>query len=214
MERFIIAIDGPSGSGKSTVARSVAERTGCRYLDTGAMYRSLTLIALREGLDPESGAKLAERLRDLVIEFVPGGIRLDGEDVSVAIRTGEVTRLVARIAAHPAIRAEMVTKQRAAWPGQNMVVEGRDIGTVVFPDACLKVFLTASPDERAVRRAKETGRRVEEIRREQSDRDALDRGREHSPLVEAEDAVRIDTTGLTIEEVVERVTALVESAAP
>ncbi|MHC4472015.1 MAG: (d)CMP kinase [Planctomycetota bacterium] len=210
-DRVVIAIDGPSGSGKSTVARLLAMRIGFRFLDSGSMYRAVSLLALREGVGPEEEARLGELAGACRIELLGETVKLDGEDVSREIRSPEVTRFVSRVAAVRAVRASMVAKQRAAHPGEGLVAEGRDIGSVVFPDADLKVFLTARPEERARRRALETGRGLEEVLAEQKERDARDAGRRHSPLVRAPDAVELDTTGLSIEEVTDR---LAEMARP
>jgi cytidylate kinase len=191
----VIAIDGPAGSGKSTVARRVAERLGLDYLDTGAMYRSVALAVLRQGLDPADAQAVAR---------VALGVEVDD---SLAIRSPEVTRAVSAVAANPAVRAEMVRRQRAWLEGRSGgVIEGRDIGTVVFPDAELKVFLTASDDERAKRRAGETA--VDDVGAVAADiarRDALDSTRVTSPLAVADDALVIDTTGLDVDAVVEKV---------
>ncbi|HRW39204.1 MAG TPA: (d)CMP kinase, partial [Aquihabitans sp.] len=172
----VIAIDGPAGSGKSTVGRRLAEHLGLDYLDTGAMYRGVTFAALRRGIDPADAADVA-RLAEAVELDVTGGIVLvDGVDATIEIRGPEVTRAVSLVAANPAVRTEMVRRQRA-WAAQHGggVLEGRDIGTVVFPDAALKVYLTASPEVRAQRRAKEvTDRRVVEVAADIARRDAAD----------------------------------------
>jgi CMP/dCMP kinase len=185
---MIVAIDGPAGAGKSTVARGLAEALGFTYLDSGAMYRGVALAWPR---DPAS----------LDIRFDGDRVLLDGEDVTAAIRTPEISQEASRRAADPAVRAAMVPKQRALLAHGDWVVEGRDIGTVVAPDADLKVWLTADEAERARRR----GQPVGEVR----ERDARDAGREHSPMHAAPDAVKVDTTGLTIDEVVARIVGLV-----
>lgn len=205
----MIAIDGPSGSGKSTVARLLAERIGYRFLDSGAMYRAAALKALRNGVPADAASELAELLFRTEIELDRDRVLLDGEDVTAAIRTPEVTEFVSRLATVPEVRSDIVARQRAAHPGENLVVEGRDIGSVVFPDATLKVFLTASPEERARRRAAETGREFAAVLEEQGVRDARDSGRAHSPLKKAEGAFELDTDGLGIEEVVKRLTELI-----
>jgi cytidylate kinase len=207
MSRTVIAIDGPAGSGKSTVARRLAERIGYRFLDSGAMYRALALLALEKGVPEDGWGKLLEES-----EFLLDGARvfLNGRDVSGEIRTTAVTSFVSRVAAVPEVRTGMVEKQRHVYPDENMVVEGRDIGSVVFPDADLKVYLTASAEERAKRRALESGRDEGEVLTEQNERDEQDRSREHSPLIRAEGAVEVDTTGLSIDEVVTRLAALLE----
>jgi CMP/dCMP kinase len=185
---MLVAIDGPAGAGKSTVARAVARALRFTYLDSGAMYRCVAIAWPR---DPAT----------LDIRFEDDLVLLDGEDVSAAIRTPEVSRRASELATDPAIRAAMVVKQRALIAQGDWVAEGRDIGTVVAPDADLKVWLTADEAERARRR----GQPVGEVR----ERDARDAGREHSPMVAADDAIEVDTTGLSIDQVVERIVALV-----
>jgi len=205
---MVIAIDGPAGAGKSTVARAVARELGFTYLDSGAMYRCVALAVSRTGADPDDGdatGEVAERVR---IEFDDGRVSLDGEDVSAAIRTPEVSALASRVSVHPRVREALVAEQRRLIASGRYVAEGRDIGTVVSPDAPLKVFLGASDEERARRRAAETGEPFEEVLRAQRERDRRDREREHAPLRPAEDAVELDTTGLPVEEVVARVVEL------
>jgi cytidylate kinase len=195
---MLVAIDGPAGAGKSTVARAAAEALGFTYLDTGAMYRCVALARLRDpGADP---AALAIGVGEAVT--------LAGEDVSEAIRAPEVTAEASRVAADPAVRAALVARQRELIAGGDWVAEGRDIGTVVAPDAELKVFLDATPQERARRRAAQTGRPAADVLAEQEERDARDREREHAPLTAAPDAVILDTTGLTLSEVVDRIVHL------
>jgi cytidylate kinase len=216
--RSVIAIDGPSGSGKSTVARGVAAALGLGVLDTGAMYRSVALAALERGValdDPAACAAVATGLR---LELEDGVVRADGSDVSVAIRGPEVTAAVSTVSAHPAVRAELVTRQRA-WVDDHGggVVEGGDIGTVVVPDAPLKVYLTASDDERARRRHadEEAAARavaVESVQEAMARRDALDSGRAASPLQAAPDAVVLDSTGRTAQEVIDEVVARFRAA--
>ena len=198
---MVIAIDGPAGAGKSSVARAVAESLGFAYLDSGAMYRSVALAAMERGAEP---ADVAPAVR---IE-VGDRVLLDGRDVTDAIRTAEVSEAASRAAADPAVRAAMVAEQRRLLSSGNWVAEGRDIGTVVAPDADLKVFLTASPDERARRRAAELGADPGAVRSEQALRDERDTTRAHSPLEPAAGAVVLDTTDLTLREVVERVVEL------
>jgi cytidylate kinase len=202
----VIAIDGPAGSGKSTVARALAERLGLRYLDTGAMYRAVAFAALRENVDPDDADVLGSLAADLDI-VVGDRVLVDGVDATVEIRGPEVTRAVSAVAANPTVRKELRERQRE-WAAANGggVIEGRDIGTVVFPDAELKVYLTASPDARAARRAKEVSDlSYETVAADIARRDALDQGREHNPLVEADDAVIVDTTDKSIEQVVDEV---------
>lgn len=205
-EFVIVAVDGPAGSGKSTVARAVARKLGLSYLDTGAMYRSVAHAALVAGLDPEDASGMAELARRVRIE-VGDRVLVDGEDATTAIRGPEVTQAVTATAANPEVRTEMVRRQRA-WVEEHEggVVEGRDIGSVVFPEARLKVFLTADPEERARRRAAEAGQAVAtDIAR----RDEADSTRQHSPLTAADDAVTIDTTNREIDDVVDEILGLV-----
>jgi CMP/dCMP kinase len=186
---MVIAIDGPAGAGKSTVARAVATKLGFTYLDSGAMYRAVALSLLR---DPNGTA--AERAREVDIDF--------GDP---ALRAPEVSGAASRVAQDKDVRAALVERQRELLKEGDWVAEGRDIGTVVAPNAELKVFLTASPEERARRRATELGADVDTVLREQTLRDEQDRTREHSPLEAAADSVEVDTTGLTIDEVVDRI---------
>ena len=199
----MIAIDGPAGAGKSTVAKRVAEATGLPYLDTGAMYRCVALQSVRANVDSsdmEAVAALAES-----IEIRVEGLQclLNGVDVSQEIRTSEIASIVSVIAAHSPVRTAMRTQQQR-WI-QNLgggVVEGRDIGTVVFPDADVKIFLTASPRERASRRVRQSGGDLEEIAQNIAERDRIDSERVDSPLRPADDAIIVDSTGLDIDEVV------------
>jgi CMP/dCMP kinase len=203
----LIAIDGPAGAGKSTVARALASELGFTYLDSGAMYRCVALLSLRDpGADP--GA-LAEQAR---IELSDARVLLDGEDVSAAIRTPEVSEAASRVAALADVREALVAKQRALIAGGDWVAEGRDIGTVVAPEAELKVYLDADPAERARRRASELGAEEGQVLAEQTLRDERDRGRAASPLREAEGAVRIDTSGRTVAEVVAQVAQMARTA--
>jgi CMP/dCMP kinase len=200
---MVVAIDGPAGAGKSTVARALASELGFTYLDSGAMYRAVGLKLLREG---GAASERAEALEIEVGERVLAG----GEDVTEAIRAPEVGDAASKIATNPRVRAALVAKQRALLARGDWVAEGRDIGTVVAPDAAVKVYLTADPGERARRRAAELGADVETVMRDQALRDAQDEGREHSPLTRAPGAVELDTSGLSIDEVVERIAALVD----
>ncbi|MGO9489292.1 MAG: (d)CMP kinase [Solirubrobacteraceae bacterium] len=202
---MVIAIDGPAGAGKSTVARALAAALGYTYLDSGAMYRSVALLSLAS-----PGADAAGLAREARIELdQPGGVvMLDGEDVSARIRVPEVTERASLLAADPAVREALVAKQRELLARGDWVAEGRDIGTVVAPDAALKVYLDADPAERARRRAVELGADLDGVLAEQTIRDERDRSRAASPLRPAEGALRLDTTGLSVEQVVERITAL------
>ena len=199
---MVVAIDGPAGAGKSTVARAVADALGFTYLDSGAMYRAVGLGVL------EQGGTASERAEELELEL---GDRVvaNGRDVTEAIRSQEVSDAASKVATNPKVRAALVEKQRELLSHGDWVAEGRDIGTVVAPGAEVKVFLTASPEERARRRAEELGTDVETVQRDQALRDAQDEEREHSPLVRADDAVELDTSGLSIDEVVARIVGLV-----
>ena len=201
----VIAIDGPAGSGKSTVAKALAQRLGLGYLDTGAMYRSVAFAALRRGIDPEEPDQVAKVARDLDLRMADDGtITVDGADATIEIRGPEVTRAVSIVAANPAVREEMRQRQRE-WATKHGggVMEGRDIGTVVFPDAELKVYLDASPEVRASRRSREVAELAyETVASDLARRDALDQGRADSPLREADDAVVIDTSSLSIDEII------------
>jgi CMP/dCMP kinase len=206
----IIAIDGPAGAGKSTVARALAERLGFTYLDSGAMYRSVALAALLAGTDPDDPAAVGELASGSRIDLTDGVVSLDGEDVSQAIRRPEVTEAASRVSVHPEVRDAMVTRQRELIAAGRYVAEGRDIGTVVAPDAELKIFLTASEGERARRRAAESGEHVFDVLSAQSERDSRDTEREHGALRVADDAIELDTDGLEVDSVVERIVALAD----
>jgi cytidylate kinase len=199
---MVVAIDGPAGAGKSSVARALAGALGFTYLDSGAMYRVVGLMTLRRG---GAASEQAERLELDLGERVIA----NGEDVTEAIRSPEVSEAASRVATNERVRSALVRKQRELLSRGDWVAEGRDIGTVVAPDAALKVFLTASPEERARRRAVELGADVGTVLRDQTLRDAQDAGREHSPLQVAPGAVELDTTGLSLDEVVERIASLV-----
>jgi cytidylate kinase len=205
---MVIAIDGPAGAGKSTVARAVAGRLGFTYLDSGAMYRCVALAALERGADPDDPIAVGELAGSLAIELDGERVGLDGADVSAAIREPRVTEAASRVSVHPMVREAMVAEQRRLIAAGRYVAEGRDIGTVVSPDAPLKVFLTASPEERARRRAAQTGEEEAAVLAAQRQRDARDEGREHSALRPADDAVELDTTGLALDEVVDQVASL------
>jgi cytidylate kinase len=198
----VVAIDGPAGAGKSSVARALARELGYTYLDSGAMYRAVALAARRRGTAPAEVARAAR------IELGEQ-ITLDGEDVTTQIRSPEVSEGASRAAADPEVRRAMVAEQRRLLSEGDWVAEGRDIGTVVAPEAAVKVYLNADPEVRARRRAAELGVDPGTVLAEQTIRDARDRGREHSPLQAAPDAVELDTTGLTLDEVVERIRRLV-----
>ena len=199
----VVAIDGPAGAGKSSVARGVAAELGFTYLDTGAMYRSVALAAAERGAEPASVA------RALKIEPLGDRIMVDGVDVTAKIRAPEVSEAASQAAADPAVRRAVVEQQRRLLRTGDWVAEGRDIGTVVAPDAEVKVFLTADPEERARRRAAELGIDPARVLAEQAIRDERDRTREHSPLEPAVGAVVVDSTRMTLTEVVRRIAELV-----
>lgn len=219
MSTVVVAMDGPSGSGKSSTSRGVARRLGLRYLDTGAMYRAMTWWMLQRGIDVEDATAVAAHAEDPVL--VSGTdpesptITVDGVDVAAPIRSPEVTAAVSAVSAVPEVRARLVREQREIIGDGGIVVEGRDIGTAVAPDAPVKVYLTADPAARAARRTAELQHAVDVTATEQDllRRDRLDSGRKASPLTMAPGAHHIDTTPFTLEEVVEQVVALVEQAA-
>jgi cytidylate kinase len=209
---MIITIDGPAGAGKSTVARLLAARLGFDYLDTGAMYRAVTLAALRAGCDPCDAAALRRLLDQLDLRLEKGRVYLQGEDVTDLLRSQQITAASGAIADSPVVRAHLVALQRQWAAGRNVVCEGRDQGTLVFPQAECKFFLTAAPQERARRRHQEMLARgealsLEEVLRDQEARDRRDAARTIAPLVPAADAVILDTTTLSLEEVVDRLAA-------
>jgi CMP/dCMP kinase len=204
----VIAIDGPAGAGKSTVARALARRLGFTYLDSGAMYRAVALAAMRAGIDLDDGGRLGELAAELDIGVAGGVVSLNGADVSADIRDPAISAAASRVSVHPQVRAAVVALQRILMKDGGYVAEGRDIGTVVAPDAALKLFLTAAAGERARRRAAQTGESAGAVLVALRDRDRRDAGREHAPLRRAPDAVEIDTTGLDVEAVVDRIVRL------
>jgi cytidylate kinase len=216
---MIITIDGPAGSGKSTAARALARRLGFEFLDTGAMYRAVALAALRAGVGLDDEAALARLVEGLRLELAPGRVTLNGEDVTGQIRTPEVTAATSPVADSPAVRRRLAALQRAAAAGRDMVCEGRDQGTVVFPDAACKFFLVADPAERARRRQREMESRGQRfdlpaVLAAQEERDRRDAARDIAPMRPADDAVVLDTTGLTPAEVADRMEAEVRRRRP
>ena len=208
---MLVAIDGPAGAGKSTVARAVARELGFTYLDSGAMYRCVALLSLRQPEPPAAELARAARI-ELRDEDGSPRVLIDGHDVSERIRAADVSEAASRVAADPGVRAELVAKQRALIGAGDWVAEGRDIGTVVAPTAELKIFLTAAAEERARRRAAELGAEPAQVLAEQSLRDERDSTRSHSPLMPAPGALVLDTTGMSMEQVVARVAALARAA--
>ncbi len=210
MPQKVIAIDGPSASGKGTVAQRVADALGWRYLDSGALYRITALYARNRRTAWDNEAAVAALAQALPVEFVEGAVLLDGEDVSAAIRSEEIGMGASRVAALPAVRTALLQRQRAFLTEQGLVADGRDMGSVVFPDAVLKIFLTASPQVRAERRAKQigvplTGSGFERILADIETRDEADRNRAVAPLQKLPEAHLLDTSALTIEESVKKV---------
>jgi len=210
-KRITVAIDGPAGAGKSTLARRIADKLGYLYVDTGAMYRAVALWALRRNIALSDMHRLEQLAREALIEFIPGSVSilLNGEDVSEAIRTPEVADGASKVAQIPAVRRALVEKQREIGISASCVLEGRDIGSVVFPDASVKIFLDAQPGVRADRRALETDLPRDVVSQQIAERDARDRNRTESPLVQAPDAIYVDTTRMPIEEVEEAVLKII-----
>ncbi len=214
-DNFKIAIDGPSGAGKSTVAKAIAKKLNIEYIDTGAMYRALGLKMLRLGIPMKDGPALKDLLKETEIDFRNGNITVDGENVSHLIRTPEVSMAASACSAFPVVREKLVMAQQKMGESKSVIMDGRDIGTVVFPNAEYKYFITASDEERARRRYKELIEKGQEINYEQvlkdiRERDHNDSNRAASPLKKADDAVEIDTTNMTIEEVVDYICSKIE----
>ena len=214
--RSVIAIDGPSGAGKGSVSRAIARALGCRYVDTGAMYRAVTWLAIQEGLSLDDEAALSALAGRAQLTLEETTVTVEGHDVTSAIRQREIDAAAARVARMPAVRAVLVARQRAYAADGRIVMEGRDIGTTVFPEADVKLYLDASPGERAARRASDPAREsgisdvsLSDVASALEARDRSDRTRQISPLAMADDAVLVDTTGVSLEGVVERVLAIV-----
>ncbi len=211
---LIIAIDGPSGVGKGTIARRVAASLGYQHVDTGAMYRAVAWMAIREGIPLDAEEQVATRAARATIDVRRDRVEIDGHDVTQAIRTPEIDRAASAVARLPRVRAVLVEQQQALGAGGAVVMEGRDIGTVVFPHADVKIYLDAAPEERARRRAADpahagNGSPLSAVKSEMEARDRQDRTRQSSPLMPAADADIVDTTGLSIEDVTARVLAIV-----
>lgn len=215
MKNYIIALDGPAGSGKSTIAKVIAKNFGLTYLDTGAMYRMVALYILENNIDFNNAADVENILNNIKVDIIDDKFILNGKDVSLEIRTPEVTKIVSPVSAIKAVRVKLVDLQREISKGKKVILDGRDIGTVVFPTADLKVFLVASPEERAKRRVKDYASKgitedFETVLKDILERDHTDSTRKESPLKKAEDAIEVDTSFLNIEESVQAISNLIK----
>ena len=208
---LVIAIDGPAGAGKSTIARRIAARLGFTYIDSGAMYRAIALWAMRQNVDPTDMHRMEQLARAASIQLEAGQVLLNDEDVTAAIRAPSVSEASSRVAMIPGVRRALVDKQREIALHNNVVMEGRDIGTVVFPDAQMKIFLDAASPERVRRRAVESGQPPEDVAEQMDERDRRDRTRSEAPLTQAPDAVYLDSTDLSLDAVEEAILKLVRS---
>lgn len=215
MKNYIIALDGPAGSGKSTIAKVIAKNFGLTYLDTGAMYRMVALYILENNIDFNNVADVENILNNIKVDIIDDKFILNGKDVSLEIRTPEVTKIVSPVSAIKAVRVKLVDLQREISKGKKVILDGRDIGTVVFPNADLKVFLVASPEERAKRRVKDYASKgitedFETVLKDILERDHTDSTRKESPLKKAEDAIEVDTSFLNIEKSVQAISNLIK----
>lgn len=215
MKNYIIALDGPAGSGKSTIAKIIAKNFGLTYLDTGAMYRMVALYILENNIDFNNVADVENILNNIKVDIIDDKFILNGKDVSLEIRTPEVTKIVSPVSAIKAVRVKLVDLQREISKGKKVILDGRDIGTVVFPNADLKIFLVASPEERAKRRVKDYASKgitedFETVLKDILERDHTDSTRKESPLKKAEDAIEVDTSFLNIEESVQTISNLIK----
>ena len=215
MKNYIIALDGPAGSGKSTIAKIIAKNFGLTYLDTGAMYRMVALYILENNIDFNNTKDVEDILNNIKVDIIDDKFILNGVDVSLKIRTPEVTKIVSPVSAIKAVRTKLVDLQREISKGKKVILDGRDIGTVVFPNADLKIFLIASPEERAKRRVKDYAAKginedFETVLKDILERDYSDSTRKESPLKKAEDAIEVDTSFLNIEESVDSISQLIK----